>query len=91
MAEELNPTMSPKPVMDKPIITCNFSECLKLLLEDKSCRRLDWKDKRIHISIRDSQLMIWKVEDSRYHPLILSVGDIEGRDWVVAEKSEVVN
>lgn len=64
--------------------TYTFSECIKVLLDGGSMRRLSWEDKRIHIAINNDQLMIWKTEDNRFHPLILSAGDLEGTDWVLA-------
>ena len=63
--------------------TYAFSECIETLLNGGSVRRLSWEDKRVRVAIRNDQLTIWKADDNRFHPLIVSAGDLEGTDWVL--------
>lgn len=84
MMEEEFPVESPRPMIQEPTLT--FAQCLEQLILGKTYRRLSWEDEQIYIIIRDGQLMIWRTDDKRFHPLIVSVGDIEGVDWILTKK-----
>jgi len=84
MENENNVTKSPSPTELMYPRTYTFSDCIEILLNGGSVRRSSWEDERVRITINNDQLMIWKAEDNRFHPLIVSVGDLEGTDWVLA-------
>jgi hypothetical protein len=69
----------------------DFGSALQEALKDRKIRRLDWKDKDVYLAVKDEQLMIFKTDDSMLHPLIVSVGDITGTDWVVVEEDRVIH
>lgn len=84
MTENMSPKMSPQPIeLTKPTLT--FGECLDQLLLGRKGRRLEWEDKEVYIIIQNEQLMIFRTDDKKLHPLIVSTGDIEGMDWVLIE------
>ena len=61
----------------------NFFEAMKLALENKSVRRLNWTDPAIVVRIVNERLMIYLPEDKLFHPLTVTSGDMFGKDWVV--------
>ena len=78
--EEL--TMSP--VREDPIIM-DFPSCIDELAKGKKCRRQEWKDERIYITMDNEKLVIYKPGTKKFHPLIVSLGDMSGMDWMVVE------
>ena len=64
----------------------DFPSCLKRLLDGKKCRRRSWGDDPSYLVVENRNVMIWKKEDNKLHPLILSVDDIIGSDWVVGDR-----
>ncbi|MCZ7405410.1 MAG: DUF2829 domain-containing protein [Candidatus Methanoperedens sp.] len=86
MADE-SPKMSPQSIdLTNPTIT--FAQCLTMLVAGKKCRRLAWEDKGVYVVIQNEQVMLYKTDDKKLHPLIVSIGDIEGTDWIVVESKE---
>ena len=61
----------------------NFFEAMKLALENKSVRRLNWTDPAIVVRIVNERLMIYLPEDKLFHPLTVTSGDMLGKDWVI--------
>jgi len=61
----------------------DFGEAMNEVASGKKVRRLEWTDKEIHLILSNEQLMIFKPEDKRLHQLIVTLGDICGKDWVV--------
>lgn len=66
----------------------DFPSCLKRLLDGKKCRRESWGDDPSYITIEDRLVTIWRKEDEKLHPLILSVEDMLGTDWVVGDNQD---
>ena len=67
--------------------TMTFASCLEKLILGERCRRLTWDD-GWYITIKDDKVMIFRIDDKLLHPLTVSVGDIDGKDWIVVAKSE---
>lgn len=63
--------------------TMNFTEAFEALVTGKKVRRLDWEDQNIYVKMVNEQVMIYTPSDKMMHPLVVSLGDIEGIDWVV--------
>ncbi len=61
----------------------DFGSAMNKLLEGVKVRRLGWLDGGVYLTMENELLMIYKTDDSMLHPLIVSVGDIAGQDWVV--------
>ena len=68
--------------------TMSFAVCLDKLMLGERCRRLAWEDPSIYIIMKDDKVMILDAKDKRLHPLIVSAGDIDGKDWVIVGKQE---
>ncbi len=88
MADEESPKLSPAVKKDG---TMTFVSCLDKLILGERCRRVSWEDKRIYITMKDEKLMIFGTADKLLHPLTVSAGDIDGKDWVVVAKMEEVS
>jgi len=67
----------------------NFGDAMNEVLKGRHVRRLEWEERNARFAIMDNQLMVYKEEDKKFHPLIVSTGDIAGEDWVVTEEKEV--
>ena len=78
--------MSPRPVKSDGTMT--FASCLQKLMLGERCRRVVWEDEGVYVTIKDEKLMIFRTDDKVLHPLIVSVGDITGMDWVIVGKQE---
>ena len=62
----------------------NFGDCMKAVSSGMKARRLAWEDVRIYIKLdKNGLLSIFKPEDNKLRPLLVSVGDLLGTDWVV--------
>jgi len=66
----------------------DFDSCLKQMIKGGKFRRLEWEDEGTYITLQDAKVMIFKTDDNRIHPLIVSEGDILGEDWVKIEDSK---
>ena len=72
--------------------TMTFATCLEKLMLGERCRRQSWEDGKIYVTLKDDRLVIFGTEkDNRLHPMIVSAGDIDGKDWVVVAKMEEVS
>ena len=60
-----------------------FGFALSRLLEGKKVRRLEWENLDAYLAIKDDILMVHRADDKLLHPLMVSVGDMRGKDWVV--------
>lgn len=60
----------------------DFAGAMKELIVGKHVRRKEWADKGIYLSLVDEKIQIFN-PDKKYHPLIVSLGDLVGDDWVV--------
>ncbi len=88
MAEKISSQMSPRLVTEESDRTMDFASCLERLLWGDKCRRLGWEDEEVYITIWNEQIMIYKTDDKKIHPMIVSTGDIMATDWVVVGKKE---
>lgn len=71
--------------------TMDFASALKEVMNGKRIRRLEWQDEIAYLTLADERLMVFKVEDKLLHPLIVSVGDMTGMDWVVVNEDQVIH
>ena len=85
MADEESPKVSPAV---KKNGTMTFASCLDKLILGERCRRTSWEDRAIYITMKDEKLMIFSTGDKLLHPLTVSAGDIDGKDWVIVGKQE---
>ena len=77
---------SPRASLTKPGTSLtSFASALKEAVNGKKVRRLEWQDKGIYLTFRNDQLMIFLTEDKMLHPLLVSLSDVIGEDWVVVE------
>jgi hypothetical protein len=83
-----SPRVPPTPLKDKFETGMTFAECLEKLVLGEKCRRLEWEDSEVYITIKDERLMIYRTDDKMLHPLTVSTGDIQGTDWVVVVKRD---
>jgi len=66
---------SPKPIM-------NFKGAIDNLIAGKKVKRIEWPDDGTFLAIQGEQLSIFKTDKMAFAPLIVSVGDMIGEDWV---------
>ncbi len=59
-----------------------FGEGLEKVVSGNKIRREEWEDDGTYLAIAENKLMIFKPEDEKLHPLIVSAEDIKGDDWV---------
>jgi hypothetical protein len=71
--------------------TMNFTEALEALVTGKKVRRMEWDDPNIYVKMMDEKIIIYTPSDKMIHPLVVSLGDIEGIDWVVVAGGRVKN
>lgn len=69
---------SPKPIT-------NFKGAIDSLLGGKRVKRLEWPNDGTFLAIQGEQLSIYKPDKKAFAPLIVSVGDMMGEDWVVVD------
>ena len=63
----------------------DFFEALKLIAEGRSIAREDWEDEpECRCGLIREQLCIYR--DSEWHPWTITLGDMEGDDWVTWEE-----
>ena len=60
-----------------------FAEAVESLIIGHRLKRLEWPDDGTYVMIANERLSIFKPEDKIVHPLIVSLGDMMGEDWVV--------
>ena len=60
-----------------------FGQAMQEVAIGKRVRRLEWAQKETYLALNNNQLSIFKPEDKNLHPLIVSLGDILGDDWVI--------
>jgi len=92
--DQSNSSPSAKQVTEVKVIEpqqMSFGDTMKEILNGRQVRRLAWEDKKVRLALVDDKLRIFKTEDSMFHPLIISTGDIAGEDWVVTEEIRVVH
>jgi signal transduction histidine kinase len=82
MSEE-NPKTSPtvKKAPRDPN-SMDFPDALRQVIDGKSITKQEWNDPSVIVKIVSDRLMI-KLDDGKFHPLIVSYGDLHGDDWVV--------
>jgi len=61
----------------------DFSAIVKELISGKRLTRLEWDNKDIYIFLSDQRLRIYHPETNMIHDLVVSLGDLDGKDWVV--------
>jgi hypothetical protein len=49
----------------------------------RTARRLEWPENGEYLVMHEEKVMLFKPEDNKLHPLIVSKGDILGTDWVI--------
>ena len=78
---------SPLPVTDVDQVLSDpmtFSEAINVVLQGGVVRRLEWTDSKVVVRIIGDTLAIFLNEDkdNPYDPLIVTTGDMLGKDWV---------
>ncbi len=59
-----------------------FQEGLESAMGGKKIRREEWEDDGTYLAMADNKLMIFKPDDEKLHPLIVSTEDIKADDWI---------
>lgn len=72
----------PTPVVKK-VTEVDFYEALRMALEGKRIRRLDWPDERVYGLMRQGFLMLHK-DDDEFYTWTLVREDMIATDWVEA-------
>jgi len=86
-----NMNQSPGTGIDKVTFSkMSFGDAMKEALEGKYVRRLEWEDKNARLVIIDEKLMVYRSDDKKFHPLIVSSGDIAGDDWIITEEKDII-
>lgn len=60
----------------------SFEKIFESLTKDLKVRRLEWPE-GYYLEIRNEKLMLYRPDTDAFHPLIVNLGDINGKDWVV--------
>lgn len=83
-----SPQVSPVNVTGKSLTPrMGFSQALQELVAGKRVARVEWVEygHKHYLQMKDEKIMIWLSQDRRLHPLTVSLGDIEGLDWIVVD------
>jgi hypothetical protein len=73
--------MGGSPVIE---VCMTFGKALKEVAAGKKIRRVEWLKDGTYLALDPKdQLSIFKTEDKKLHPLIVTSGDILGEDWVI--------
>lgn len=75
-----------KRTQNDKFLQMSFGDALNEILKGRHIRRLEWEDKAARLALIDEKLMVFRLDDKMFHPLIVSFGDIAAKDWVVAEE-----
>ncbi len=68
----------------------NFGDATQETLKGKHVRRLEWEeDRNARVALINDQLMVYRSDDKKFHPLIVSSGDIAGEDWIITEEKDI--
>ena len=59
-----------------------FNQAMKVLLYGGSVQRSSWPDPKVVVKFVDEKLKIYGILDNLWHPLIVSIGDVTGTDWL---------
>lgn len=59
----------------------NFPDAMYEVIKGKKIKRKEWEDKNEYGIFMDAKLMIMKHDDSKFHPWIISEGDLLADDW----------
>ena len=76
---------SPLPVTDVDQVLSDpmtFAEAMDVVLQGEVVRRLEWPEPAPIVKIIDEKLVILLAEDRPYDYLVVSTGDMLGKDWV---------
>ena len=76
------PTRTPTSVDSDPN-AMTFPKAIEAVIAGSKVTKLEWKNPEVYIYL-DGDLMIRKEDDTK-HSLILSSGDVLGKDWVIVE------
>ena len=69
----------------------DFGSAMQEVLKGARVRRLEWKDEGVYVTIGNDRLVIFNPGDKQLHPMLTSVGDMTGADWVVVAESKTVH
>ncbi len=73
-----SPTARENPVNPNAI---DFPEAIKAITDGKVVTKLEWDNPDIQVKVVNEKVMI-KLEGT-WHPLTVSLGDLNGNDWLV--------
>lgn len=74
--------MTSSPVPSKAKIEMDFYQALRHVYEGGKVTKLEWGSTEEYLLLRNNQLQLRK-KDGTFHPLIVSDGDMAGKDYVV--------
>lgn len=79
-----SPTMSPTvpKKVESNENTVTFFEAIASVVGGATVTKLEWNDPEIIVEVRNEKLMI-RTDDGLFHPLILTIGDMNGEDWII--------
>jgi hypothetical protein len=63
----------------------DFYVALRLVEAGRFITKLEWKNPEMVVGLKDTHLRI-RLKDGKFHDLIVTEGDMIGKDWVVADE-----
>ena len=79
-------TSPTSPAAKKPVAgLMDFFDALRKVADGEKITKVEWGDPKIFGVIQEGRLMIFNgvFADNKFHPWIISEGDLMGEDWKV--------
>lgn len=73
---------SPKKTESKSM-EMTFYQAIEEIAAGRKVTKLEWGNKNCFLQLINGHLKIHKPEDNKFHDLIVSDGDILGKDWII--------
>ena len=70
--------------------TTSFTGAIDLITKGIIMRRQSWPDDETVIALHNDVLSIFKPDTRAWHPLLVSLGDMQGEDWVIGSPPRLV-
>ena len=74
---------SPTPEEAELVVEMDFYLALKSIKEGKKVTRLEWGNSNYYAFMQDDELLTLHKDDNALSQWIISLSDMEGKDWIV--------
>ena len=81
-----SPSLKPSDLRMQPSVTVqyNFLGGVEKIMDGYTLTKLEWGNHEIKVKLFDDRLCIYGVDDDeKWHPWIITIGDLLGDDWII--------